>query len=174
MASLRPSVSQYCHVYGVGVREWWVLDRRNGFIGVLLELHTRNYAVNTSTVQLPSESSSTANRSTCSVSVNIQSVVSRILILIWVWGLCYDRQSVGQSVSLSWSKAPIWGLQTDFYYCQTVAGLLMRGSLSASVVYNTCWSSPAQSFSGPSPVGLATIFSCLRFGISFFVTSYDS
>jgi hypothetical protein len=36
----------------------------------------------------------------------------------------------GQSASLSWNKAPIWGLQPDFYYCQTVAGLLMWGALS--------------------------------------------
>jgi hypothetical protein len=34
--------------------------------------------------------------------------------------------------------------------------------------------SPAQSFSGPSPVGLAAIFYCLRFEASLFVTSYDS
>jgi hypothetical protein len=34
------------------------------------------------------------------------------------------------------------------------------------VVYNCCWPSPAQSFSGPSPVGLATIFYCLRFETS--------
>jgi hypothetical protein len=27
--------------------------------------------------------------------------------------------------SLSWNKAPIWGLRPDFYYCQTVAGLLI-------------------------------------------------
>jgi hypothetical protein len=32
-----------------------------------------------------------------------------------------------------------------------------------SIVYNCCWPSPAQSFSGPSPVGLATIFYCVRF-----------
>jgi hypothetical protein len=32
-----------------------------------------------------------------------------------------------------------------------------------SVVYNCCWSSPAQSFSGPSPAGLLTVFYCLRF-----------
>jgi hypothetical protein len=32
-----------------------------------------------------------------------------------------------------------------------------------SVVYNFCWSSPAQSFSDPSPVGLMTILYCLRF-----------
>jgi hypothetical protein len=36
----------------------------------------------------------------------------------------------GQPASLSWNKAPIWGLRPDFYYCLTVAGLLMRGSLS--------------------------------------------
>jgi hypothetical protein len=34
------------------------------------------------------------------------------------------------SVSLSWCQAPIWGLRPDFYYCQTVAGLLMWGTLS--------------------------------------------
>jgi hypothetical protein len=35
-----------------------------------------------------------------------------------------------QSASLSWTKAPIWGLRSNFYNCQTVAGLLMWGSLS--------------------------------------------
>jgi hypothetical protein len=29
-----------------------------------------------------------------------------------------------QSASLSWNKAPIWGLRPDIYYCQKVAGLL--------------------------------------------------
>jgi hypothetical protein len=36
----------------------------------------------------------------------------------------------GQSASLSWIKAPIWGLRQDFYYCQTLAGLLIWGALS--------------------------------------------
>jgi hypothetical protein len=36
----------------------------------------------------------------------------------------------GQSASLSWNKAPIWGLRPDSYYCQTVAGLLMWVALS--------------------------------------------
>jgi hypothetical protein len=40
---------------------------------------------------------------------------------------CYDRR---QSASLSWNRAPIWGLRPDLYYCQTVAGLLMWGALS--------------------------------------------
>jgi hypothetical protein len=36
----------------------------------------------------------------------------------------------GQSASLSWNEAPIWGLRPDIYYCQTVAGLLMWSALS--------------------------------------------
>jgi hypothetical protein len=43
-----------------------------------------------------------------------------------------------------------------------------------SVVYNCFWPSPVQSFTGPSPVGLVTIFYCLRFETSLFVASYDS
>jgi hypothetical protein len=35
-----------------------------------------------------------------------------------------------QSASLSWNKAPIWGLRPDLYYCQTIAGLLKWGALS--------------------------------------------
>jgi hypothetical protein len=35
----------------------------------------------------------------------------------------------GQSASLSWSQAPIWGPRPDFCYFQTVAGLLMWGAL---------------------------------------------
>jgi hypothetical protein len=42
-----------------------------------------------------------------------------------------------------------------------------------SVVYNCCWPSPERSFSSRSPVGLATIFYCLRFGTSLSVPSYD-
>jgi hypothetical protein len=37
----------------------------------------------------------------------------------------------GQSASLSWNKAPIWGLRPDFYYyCQTFAGLFIWGAVS--------------------------------------------
>jgi hypothetical protein len=39
----------------------------------------------------------------------------------------------------------------------------MRGR---SVVYSCCWASPAQSFSGPNPAGLMTIFYCLKFETS--------
>jgi hypothetical protein len=43
-----------------------------------------------------------------------------------------------------------------------------------SFVYNCCWPSPAQSFSGPSPVELVAIFYSLRFETSLFDASYDS
>jgi hypothetical protein len=36
----------------------------------------------------------------------------------------------GQSASLSWYKAPIWGLRPDLYFCQTFADLLVWGALS--------------------------------------------
>jgi hypothetical protein len=36
----------------------------------------------------------------------------------------------GQPASLSWNKAPIWGLRPDLVYCLTVAGLLSWGALS--------------------------------------------
>jgi hypothetical protein len=32
--------------------------------------------------------------------------------------------------TVSWNKAPIWGLRPNCYYCQTVAGLLVWGALS--------------------------------------------
>jgi hypothetical protein len=65
----------------------------------------------------------------------------------------------GQPASLSWNKAPFWGLRPDLYYCLTVAGLLIWGALSDEMT---------------GPVGLATIFYCLRFETSLFVASYDS
>jgi hypothetical protein len=35
-----------------------------------------------------------------------------------------------QLASLSWNKAPSWGVRSDFNYCLTVAGLLIWGILS--------------------------------------------
>jgi hypothetical protein len=52
--------------------------------------------------------------------------LQRTHLWIWVWVITTD----GQSASLSWNKAPIWGLRPDFYYWQTVSGLLMWGALS--------------------------------------------
>jgi hypothetical protein len=36
----------------------------------------------------------------------------------------------GLSASLSWNKAPIWGVWSDFYYCLRAANLLMWRALS--------------------------------------------
>jgi hypothetical protein len=75
----------------------------------------------------------------------------------------------GQSDSLSWNKAPIWGLRPGFV---DVGLSLWRED--ASVIYNCCLPSPAQQFSFPSRVGNVTIFYCLRFETYLFVASYDS
>jgi hypothetical protein len=112
---------------------------------------------------------------------------------LWSQSQSYVKPN-SQSASLSWCQAPIRGPRPNCYYCQTVAGLLMcsfcdkETSLSLPL--------PAQSFTGPSPAGLMTIFYCLGFEtphpggpgsliynsqvqvgpvitLSLFVTSYD-
>jgi hypothetical protein len=65
------------------------------------------------------------------------------------------RLTVSQSVSLVFVGRPLW--RED-----------------GSIFCICCWPSPAHSFSGPSSLGLATIFYCLRFETSLFVASYDS
>jgi hypothetical protein len=72
----------------------------------------------------------------------------------------------GQSASLSWCQAPIWGPRPDFYYCQTFAGLLMRGTLSDEMTglsFTIAAGPRQQSFSDASTTGLMTMFCCLRF-----------
>jgi hypothetical protein len=88
------------------------------------------------------------------------------------------RLTVGQSVSLG-VKPPsgahnqifitVWQLRS----CFCGAPCLSRGRVCLCICV-WCWPLPAQSFSGPSPLVLATIFYCLRFETSFFVASYDS
>jgi hypothetical protein len=59
------------------------------------------------------------------------------------------------------------GQSACLFWCQTVVGLLMWGAFSDErmglLFINCCWSSPAQSFSGPGPTGLIIIFYSLRF-----------
>jgi hypothetical protein len=73
--------------------------------------------------------------------------------------LFYDWRSVGQSVLVSGTHL---GLTTRFVLLSDSCGFVHMGrSLwreNGSAVYNCCWSSPAQSFLGPSPTGLVTIF----------------
>jgi hypothetical protein len=73
---------------------------------------------------------------------------------------------------------PHLGLMTRYLLLFDSYGLVFVGRPlwreDGSVFCICCWSWPAQSFSGPSSLGLAAIFYCLRFETSFFVASCDS
>jgi hypothetical protein len=78
----------------------------------------------------------------------------------------------GRSVRTSWCRAPRYFLLSDSYgFVLCGAPSLTRGG---SAICTCCWPLSAQSFLGPSPLGLATVFYCLRFKTSLFVASYDS
>jgi hypothetical protein len=98
-----------------------------------------------------------------------------VLVWVWVWVLCYDRRSVGQSVL---EQSTHLGLKTRSWLLSDSCGFVDLGRPlwreDGSVVCNCYWPSPAQSFSGPSPLGLVAIFYCLKFETSLFVASYDS
>jgi hypothetical protein len=86
------------------------------------------------------------------------------------------RLTVSQSVSLGIKPhlGPMarYLFLSDSYILVSVGRPLRREGGS---VFCMCrWPLPAQTFSGPSPLGLATIFYCLRFETSLFVASYDS
>jgi hypothetical protein len=85
-------------------------------------------------------------------------------------------RSVSQSVSLG--VEPHLGLMTRYLFLYDSYSLVFVGRPlwreDWSVFCICCWPLPMQSFSGLSPLGLATIFYCLRFETSLFVVSYDS
>jgi hypothetical protein len=89
--------------------------------------------------------------------------------------LYYDRRSAGQSVL---EQSTHLGLTTRSWLLSDSYGLVLVGRPLwrevGSVFCICCWPLPAQSFSGPSPLGLETIFYCLTFETSLFVASYDS
>jgi hypothetical protein len=85
------------------------------------------------------------------------------------------RLTVSQSVSLS--VEPHLGLITRYILLFDNYGLALWGALSderTGLFFVCCGPLPAQSFSGPSPLGLATVFYSLRFETSLFIASYDS
>jgi hypothetical protein len=67
------------------------------------------------------------------------------------WVECYVTTD-GQPASLSWYKAPIWGLRPDLYYLYDNYGLILVGRPlwreDGSDFYICCWALPAQSFFG--------------------------
>jgi hypothetical protein len=85
------------------------------------------------------------------------------------------RLTVSQSVSLG--AEPHLGLMTRYLLLFDSYGPIFVGRPlwreDGSVFCICCWALPAQSCSGPRPLGLATIFFCLRFETSLFVASYD-
>jgi hypothetical protein len=89
----------------------------------------------------------------------------------------------GQSASLSWYKAHIRGLRPDFVSVRNMEYIWQlhswfRGAPSLTrgrvCLLHVPLALASAVFFGPSPLGLATVFYCLRFESSLFVASYDS
>jgi hypothetical protein len=96
-------------------------------------------------------------------------IVLFIITAVRAWNRSQNQSCVttdGQSILMSSTHM---GPKTRFLLLSDSCQLFDMGlSLSfwredGSAVYNCCWSSPVQSFSGPSPGGLMTTFYCLRF-----------
>jgi hypothetical protein len=89
-----------------------------------------------------------------------------------------DGRSVSQSVSQSVSKSHL-GLMTRYLLLFDSCGLIFSAAPSLTrgrvcILYMLLALASLESFSGPSPLGLVTIFYCLRFETYLFVASYDS
>jgi hypothetical protein len=95
-------------------------------------------------------------------------------VWVWVWVLYYNQRSAGQCLGI---KHPS-GAYNQIFITVRQLQVCWYGVLSLTedgfVIYNCCWPSTAQSFLVPSPVGLATIFYCLRFETSLYFASYNS
>jgi hypothetical protein len=109
----------YCHASGVA----WLIIMCSGFDDrVFWPLFTITVNYNSSHIEFLLNDLCLTNLSEESLTnLGLISTTPRIRVL------CYNRRSVGQSLL---DKAHIWGLGPDFYYCQTVAGLLIWDVLS--------------------------------------------
>jgi hypothetical protein len=91
------------------------------------------YKLVTTSLPLSAGQRSTAEHSTSHERIRTETLNSLELNWTLKWWLPQSQSYVttdSQSVSLSWYKAPMWGLRPDLYFCQTVAGLLICGALS--------------------------------------------
>jgi hypothetical protein len=83
----------------------------------------------------------------------------------------------GQSASLSWNKAPIWGLRPDIYYFLTISVLLLLSALSDEMT-GLCFVHATGPRQGSASWVRVPLFSwpyfTLIFEISLFVASYAS
>jgi hypothetical protein len=59
--------------------------------------------------------------------VQVSYIGSKTKLFLSMSKLCYDWF---QPASLSWCQTVIWDPREDFYYCQTVVGLLTCGAFS--------------------------------------------
>jgi hypothetical protein len=88
-----------------------------------------------------------------------------------------DWRSIGRSVSQSLCRAPSIAHDQIFITVRQLRSCFFVGRPlwreDGSVFCICCWPLPAQSFSGPKPLVLATIFYCLIWDF-LFVASYDS
>jgi hypothetical protein len=83
----------------------------------------------------------------------------------------------GQSASLTWNKAPIWGLRPDFYYRRTIVGLLMWGALSdekTGLSFATAAAPGQCSHFRVRALWDSQPYCTVRFETSLFVAPYDS
>jgi hypothetical protein len=163
----------------MGSLDWWtnLLDNHQADLQILITLRkvtgTITHKVfNTSTLRCClyefGEQVCTQSLLFCLVlrldfySVGLCSITSALFSLL---SLSLMLTTDGQPASLSWSKAPIWGLRPDLYYLCDSYGLVLVGRPLwrevGSALCICCWPLPAQSFSGLSPLGLEIIFYCL-------------
>jgi hypothetical protein len=68
-------------------------------------------------------------------------------------------------INSSWYEAPRdpWSVYFSSEHLRLYFLCNILSDENGSVVYDCCWPSPEESFSGPSPAGLMTTFYCLRF-----------
>jgi hypothetical protein len=88
--------------------------------------------------------------------------MTQLKVKVKVRSECYFTTGDLPLISSSWRQAP-WDSRSVVLYQLKTCSHSPYVTSSLSVVYNFCCPSLAQSFSGPIPTGLVTIFYCLKF-----------